>query len=112
MLIPGADAPEVEAPDDDLTMRALVRAEHEAGLSLTHVRLSGKHRPLRAPRTARVYYVVEGSASFTVGEEQLVAGAGDVVVVPRGERYSLAGEATYLVLNAPAYVDGDDVYEE
>ena len=30
---------------------------------------------------------------------------GDVVVVPRGERYSLAGELTYLVLNAPAYVE-------
>jgi mannose-6-phosphate isomerase-like protein (cupin superfamily) len=112
MLISAAEQPEVEAPDDELSMRTLLRAEHGAGLSLTQVRLSGAHRPLRAPRTTRVYYVVEGSASFTVGEEQLVAGAGDVVVVPRGERYSLAGEVTYLVLNAPAYVDGDDVYDE
>jgi mannose-6-phosphate isomerase-like protein (cupin superfamily) len=112
MLIPATEQPEVEAPEDDLTMRALVRAEHEAGLSLTQVRLLGVHRPLRAPRSARVYYVVEGSASFTVGDEQLVAGPGDVVVVPKGERYSLAGELTYLVLNAPAYTDGDDVYDE
>ena len=56
--------------------------------------------------------MLEGSASFTVGEEELVAGPGDVVVVPRGEKYSLAGELTYLVLNAPAYLEGDDVYDE
>lgn len=111
MLIPATEPPEIEAPEDDLTMSALLRAEHEAGMSLTRVRLSGAHRPLRAPHTVRVYYVLEGSASFTIGEKELVAGAGDVVVVPRGERYSLAGELTYLVLNAPAYVEGDDVYE-
>jgi len=111
MLIPATAQPEIKAPEDDLTMRTLLRAEHGAGLSLTRVRLSGAHRPLRAPRTVRVYYVLEGSASFTIGEKELVAGAGDVVVVPRGERYSLAGELTYLVLNAPAYVAGDDVYE-
>jgi mannose-6-phosphate isomerase-like protein (cupin superfamily) len=112
MLIPAEAQATIDAPEDDLTMRALLRAEHEAGLSVTHVKLSGAHRPLRAPRTARVYYVLEGSASFTVGQEELVAGAGDVVLIPKGERYSLAGELTYLVLNAPAYVEGDDVYDE
>ena len=112
MLIPAEAQPTIDAPKDDLTMRALLRAEHEAGLSITHVKLSGAHRPLRAPRTARVYYVLEGSASFTVGEEELVAGTGDVVLIPKGERYSLAGDLTYLVLNAPAYVEGDDLYDE
>lgn len=112
MLIPAEAQRAIDAPEDDLTMRTLLRAEHEAGLSITHVKLSGAHRPLRAPRTARVYYVLEGSASFTVGQEELVAGAGDVVLIPKGERYSLAGELTYLVLNAPAYVEGDDVYDE
>jgi mannose-6-phosphate isomerase-like protein (cupin superfamily) len=112
MLIPAAEQPEIQAPEEDLTMRALLRAEHEAGLSLTRVRLEGSHRPLHTDRSARVYYVLEGSASFTVGQEELVAGPGDVVVVPRGETYSLAGELTYLVLNAPAYREGDDVYDE
>ena len=112
MLIRAAEQPEIEAPEDDLTMRTLVRAEHRVGLSITHVRLSGEHRPLRSPRTARVYYIVEGAASFMVGVKELEARAGDVVVVPQGERYSLAGDVTYLVLNAPAYVDGDDVYDE
>lgn len=113
MLIRGAERSEVEAPEDDLFMRELVRYGDNAGLSLTHVRLAGTHRPLRTPRSTRVYYVLEGSASFTIGDaEPVVANAGDAVVVPRGERYSLEGELVYLVLNTPAYIEGDDIYEE
>jgi len=113
MLIRSADRPELEAPADDLVMRALVRADDDAGLSLTHVRLSGRHRPLRTLRSTRTYYVLDGTADFVVGDSEPVhASAGDVVVVPRGERYSLAGELDYLVLNTPPYVEGDDVYEE
>ncbi len=59
----------------------------------------------------KVYYVIEGSADFVLGEEPAVeARAGDVVVVPRGVPYEFEGHMTYLVINAPAFVDGDDVY--
>lgn len=113
MLVRAGERPEVEAPEDDLVMRALLRGEDGAGLSLTHVRLSGTHRPLRTRRSARVYYVLEGSARFMLGDaEPVVARTGDVIVVPCGEPYSLEGELAYLVLNAPPYADGDDVYEE
>ncbi len=113
MLIRAGERPEVEARDDHLVMRALLRGEDGAGLSLTEVRLSGAHRPLRTLRSPRVYYVVEGSAAFRIGAApSFVAAPGDVVVVPRGEVYSLEGEFTYLVLNAPPYADGDDLYEE
>ncbi len=113
MLVRAGERPEVEAPEDDLVMCALLRGEDGTGLSLTEVRLSGTHRPLRTLRSPRVYYVVDGSASFRIGDaEPVVAGRGDVVVIPRGEVYSLEGELTYLVLNAPPYADGDDVYVE
>ncbi len=113
MLIRAGARPEIEAPEDDLVMRALLGGDDGAGLSLTHVRLSGAHRPLRTLRAQRVYYVIEGSAGFRIGDaEPVVAGPGDVVVIPRGEVYSLAGDLTYLVLNAPPYADGDDVYED
>lgn len=112
MLVPAAGEPEVEAPEDALTMRRLLRADHGAGMSLTRVSLSGEHRPLRTLRSPRVYYVLDGSATFSVGGEELAAGRGDAVVIPAGELYSLAGELTYLVLNAPPYVEGDDLYEE
>lgn len=113
MLIRAGERAEVEAPEDDLTMRALLGAAEEAGLSLTHVRLSGTHRPLRTLRSTRTYYVLDGWADFVLGDsEPIRAEAGDVVVVPRGRRYSLAGELSYLVLNVPPYVEGDDLYDE
>ena len=36
---------------------------------------------------------------------------GDVVVVPRDTPYAFEGEMTYLVVNGPGFVDGDDEYE-
>jgi hypothetical protein len=36
--------------------------------------------------------------------------AGEVATIPRGVAYALQGTATYLVVNAPAFVDGDDEY--
>lgn len=112
MHIPAGSRPRVDAPEDDLVMEALLRADDGARLSLTRVELAGRHRPLRTERSVRTYYVLEGSARFTVGGRELEAASGDVVVIPRGELYDLRGELTYLVLNTPPYVEGDDLYEE
>jgi mannose-6-phosphate isomerase-like protein (cupin superfamily) len=112
MLIRRDDAPEIDAPEDAVAMRKLVTAAHEAGMSVTWVRLDGRHRRLRTDRSARVYYVLDGSATFVLGDgPELEAGPGDVVVVPRGVPYEFRGEMTYLAMNAPAFVEGDDVYD-
>jgi mannose-6-phosphate isomerase-like protein (cupin superfamily) len=113
MLIRRDDVTEIAAPADAVAMRPLVTAAHAAGMSVTWVRLAGRHRRLRTDRSARVYYVLEGSAAFVLGEEpELEARQGDVVVVPRGVPYEFRGEMTYLVLNAPAFREGDDVYDD
>jgi len=111
MLIRASAQTEVALPEDCLVMRKLVAAVHGGDISVTHVRLDGVHRPLRTLRSTRVYYVLEGSARFAVGDDPPVdAHAGDVVVVPRGVAYGFEGTLAYLVINAPAYVEGDDFY--
>jgi mannose-6-phosphate isomerase-like protein (cupin superfamily) len=107
-----ADVPEVADPRDAVVMRALVRtAEHGPDVSLTWVRLDGPHRRLRTDRSTRVYYILDGNASFVLGDDPpFETGAGDVVVVPRGVPYAFEGSMTYLVVNGPAFVDGDDSY--
>ena len=49
---------------------------------------------------AKFYYVVEGRARFTVGDAQVEAAAGDVVVCPAGERHGIeeALERTTLLV--------------
>ena len=41
-----------------------------------------------------------------------VARAGDAVTIERGTPYAFEGELTYLVVNGPGFVDGDDVYDD
>lgn len=113
MLIRADEQPAIEASEDAVVMRKLVDAAHTAGVSITHVRLSGVHRPLRTDHSTRIYYVLEGAGTFAVGDDPPVrAGEGDVVVIQPGVRYGFDGELTYLVLNAPAFVEGDDIYDE
>ena len=114
MLIRREDAEEVADERDALVMRALARAADTGGdLSATWVRLDGRHRRLRTDRSTRLYYVLEGSATFTLGDEQAIeALRGDVVIVPRGTPYEFWGVMEYLVVNGPAFVEGDDVYDD
>ena len=109
-----ADTAAVAEPENALTLWSLLaHADSGADLSITRVRLEGHHRRLRTDASTRVYAIVEGGGSVTVGDDapRKVAD-GDVVVIPRGVPYHLDGPLTYLVLNVPGFRDGDDVYLE
>lgn len=112
MRIRPDEVPEVSEPENHLTARPLVSAAaHGPDISVTWVRLRGRHRRLRTDRSTRVYYVLEGSASFRLGDgEPFAVAAGDTIVVPRATPYDFAGDVDYLVMNGPAFADGDDVY--
>ncbi|MDT4933948.1 MAG: hypothetical protein QOK11_1840 [Pseudonocardiales bacterium] len=109
-----ADVAAVGEPDNDLLLRQLVTAPHSgADISVTWVQLAGGHRRLRTARSTRVYAVLSGSVTMQIGDESPErVDAGQLLVVPRDLPYELAGVGTYLVVNAPAYVVGDDVYLE
>jgi mannose-6-phosphate isomerase-like protein (cupin superfamily) len=108
MLIRPDDVPEIDEPSNDLVMRKLVGG---GDLSVTWVRIDGTHRPLRTDASTRLYYVVEGDGWFELGvEPRFELRTNDVVVVPRGTPYSLGGRLTYLVINGPAFAEGDDIY--
>ncbi len=114
VLIRPYDVPETEAKADNVVMRPLVRRDlHGNDVSLTWVQLSGPHRRLRTERSTRVYYILSGSGEFLLaGRPAFQAATGDAVVVPRGVAYDFTGDMTYLVVNGPAFADGDDIFEE
>ena len=109
-----ADVPAVAEEANALTLWPLLGAtDSAADLSITRVRLEGHHRRLRTDASTRVYAIVEGGGTITVGDDLPTPVAdGDVVVIPRGVPYHLDGPLTYLVLNVPGFRDGDDVYVE
>ena len=106
---PGEIIPE---PANELHLQKLVtRAEFGADVSVSWVQIAGRHRRLRTAASTRLYIVLTGGITIQLGaEDPLGARAGEVVVVPRGTPYELSGIATYLVVNAPAFSDGDDEY--
>ena len=107
------DVDAVAEPANHVHVRPLVTAAAGPDVSVTWVQLAGRHRRLRTTRSTRVYTVLDGSVTLQIGGEPgILAGAGDTVVVPRGTPYELAGVGTYLVVNAPAFVDGDDEYDD
>ena len=104
---------QIEPLDNVLIHQLVAAAAHGPDISVTWIELSGRHRRLRTKRSTRVYYVLDGTASFQVGEEPAFeVEPGDTVVVPQGVPYEFSGGMTYLVMNGPAFVDGDDIYEE
>lgn len=114
VLIRLEDQPETLEPPNNVAVRRLVSADtHGLDISVTWVRLAGRHRRLRTTRSTRVYHVLDGRATFQLAEDPpFEVETGDTVVVLRGTPYEFGGEMTYLVMNAPAFVEGDDVYEQ
>lgn len=97
---------------NDLFLRTLVTAAQTDGdVSVTWVQLAGRHRPLRTARSTRIYATLTGTITMQLGaEESVEVHAGQLCVVPRGVAYRLWGTGTYLVINSPAFVPGDDIY--
>ena len=115
MLIRPDELPGIDVPDNDLIMKHVIdRDRHSRDLSVTWVKINGRHRRLESTTGDRVYYVIEGEGRFQVGDDApwVTARAGDVVFIPKGVPYELEGELSYLVINGPAFGPGSDRYVE
>ena len=113
MLIRLDEVPDIEVPDNDLVMKhAINRDRHSRDLSVTWVRINGRHKRLESTTGDRVYYVVEGEGRFQVGDNApwVTAATGDMVLIPKDVPYELEGDLTYLVINGPAFGPGSDRY--
>lgn len=99
---------------NNLVMKKLLSAaEQHNSISMVWVEIDGRHRALRTHSKERIYYVLEGSFTFTIGEEEnIFAAANDIIILPYLSTYSFHGAGKYLVMNIPAFKQGDDEYVE
>jgi mannose-6-phosphate isomerase-like protein (cupin superfamily) len=85
--------------------------DFNGSLSLTWVKIDGQHQPLRTHSQLRVYIIISGSFSFQIENRRThQLEKHDVLTLEAGTSYSLFGKGEYIVLNAPAFKDGDDEY--
>ena len=104
--------PKVLEPENALELKTLLNSANSAGaVSVTEVEISGEHRKLRTNSILRTYYLVSGSLEFEIdGETGINMKPGDILTLQKNCEYSLKGNAKYLVMNTPAFKDGDDTY--
>lgn len=105
-----ADVELVEGQLNPLFMRALLRGDaSEADLSLTWVSIHGRHGRLRSDRSTRLYYILDGQGTVTIEDSTFPVRAGDLAVVPTGAAYEYEGTMSLLIVNQPAFQEGDDI---
>jgi hypothetical protein len=111
-LISNQSTRELPEPENNLILKTLLNSiKSDGAISVTEVEISGEHRRLRTNSILRTYYLVSGSLEFTIdGEPGINMQSGDVLTLKEGCEYSLKGNAKYLVINTPAFKDGDDTY--
>ena len=89
---------------------AFAMPESTDSLSVTWIRHWLHHQRMRCDESDRVMFVVEGDAAVQIGDEpEEVLRAGDFALIPRGTAYEFSGDFTYLVINAPAFMQGSDI---
>jgi mannose-6-phosphate isomerase-like protein (cupin superfamily) len=66
---------------------------------------------LRTNSKRRVYFILEGSFTFIVDSNPRVQlTKNDLLTLHQSTTYSFWGVGEYLVMNTPAFKDGDDEY--
>lgn len=112
MIVRPEEEPLVEGQRNPLVMRRLIdKARHGDDLSVNWIQLWGAHGRLRSVRSTRLYYILAGDGWFQVDEDHRGAvRTGDLVVISRGQPYAFGGHMTYLLVNQPAFVEGDDEF--
>ena len=107
-----SELPEIAELANDLVLKKVLTTLDSSGaLSITWVEINGSHEALISHSQLRIYLVISGNLSVTVsGSNVYSLGKNDVFTLSRGSRYSLTGAGEYVVMNLPAFEEGDDEY--
>ncbi|MEJ6626866.1 MAG: hypothetical protein QNL32_03280 [Actinomycetes bacterium] len=111
-LISNQATPVIPEPENSLKLKTLLNSmKSDGAISVTEVEISGEHRRLKTNSILRTYYLLSGSLEFEIdGEPGINMQVGDILTLKQDCEYSLKGSAKYLVINTPAFKDGDDTY--
>ena len=100
---------EIVFEKDNMRIREYITKDLTENFSLAIVTLKGEHPTTRNTASDRAYFIVQGEASVTVGNETGRVKVGDVVFIPKGMIHSIQGDVVYAVINSPAFNPSDEV---
>lgn len=105
---------------DGSTIRELLAHRNSAirAQSLAEARLGAgcATTPHHHAITEEIYYILEGAAEMTLGDETRPVGPGDAIAIPPGIRHTIrntsAAELVFLCTCAPGYEHSDTFLDE
>ena len=87
-------------------IRPLVEEKDGAAAEVHHVEIDNAKLHYHA-RTDEFYYIIDGSGTLVLDDEEVPVHKGVVVYVPRGVRHNAVGKLTVLTVCIPRGVLGD-----
>ena len=115
----GSESDWISEESNSLKFLRLLKGETDGpDLSVTLVEIDGAHRKLRTLNSSRLYVILKGRFQFTVtpsngslaSSRTIDASDSELILIERGDWYSLDGTGRYLVINGPAIGPSDDIY--
>jgi mannose-6-phosphate isomerase-like protein (cupin superfamily) len=88
-------------------------AEDFSNASVVYMEITKDHFKMKNTGSDRIYYVIDGTGSFTVDDETTGISKTDVVIIPKNTPYSFKASTDQtlklLLVDTPAYHNEDDV---
>ena len=57
----------------------------------------------------RIYYIIEGTGSFTIADQKYPVAPGQIVEVPPGVEYTYSGSMKILLVSHPRWFQGNEI---
>ena len=76
----------------------------------TLIEIDGNHGKIKNLREDRVYYIVDGSGTFIVGNEEFLVKKDDVVFIPMNTIYNFVEKMKIFLVSSPEFKKENDVF--
>lgn len=88
--------------------------DYSSSLAVVAVPPNGCHPPAYSKRSDKIYFVIQGTLSFAVGDDEAVLEEGDVSLVQRGKVFSYRNHAQItarlMLVHTPSFDISSEVF--
>jgi len=89
--------------NDSYSIKNYLTKDFNQNFSLAISELNGEHELTKSVASDRVYYFIEGSATFDIEGSELNVAREDTLFIEKNTEYSFKGKFKAVLINMPAF---------
>lgn len=86
-----------------IKVKQLLNQEDIPNISFALIEIDGKNKKVINRSSDALYFVLEGTGSFDINNEEVAVEKGDLIFIPKGSAYFDKGKMTLISLNNPRF---------